>query len=242
VPAPKDVAMTISELKKYLSAVRTGGGAVPQINDLVDSAVETGFAQVWGAYEWKIRRAESTDLTCTTSQAYTVLPDDLESVDSIVVIDGTSSFWVDLKGEGNFEMDYPYPSGHATGKPYAGKVVFNSAAQGNRWLIYWCRIPNSAYSLRVIYQRVGSEALIPQLPSYMLAAVVDRCLEYTLPPGEGRLAQHQAANSSLKKAIQSDEMVSGPPKYVGVDPGWNVDAFVGNAGDDGSYLEGRPWL
>lgn len=234
--------MTLADLKKYLKSVRSAGLTVPQIDDIVNVSVEAGFAQVWGAYEWKVRRAENTSLTCTSGQAYTILPDDMESIDAITVINGTQSCWVDLTGEVDFEIDYPRPSSYSTGQPAIGKVVYNSAQQGNRWRIYWSPVPGSGYSLRVIYQRIGSEALIPQLPSYMLAAVVDRCLEYVLPPGNERMLQHQAAEASLRKAIQADETVSGPPQFLGVDPGFNSGAFVGGSGDDGSYLEGRPWL
>lgn len=229
--------MTLTNLKNYLTSIRSGGQQIPQINDIVDAAIEAGFAQTWGAYAWKVRRTDKTTLVCTVNQAYTILPDDMESIDAIVLLDGTSSWWIDLQDEGNFEINFPNPSGYTTGKPVSGKVVFNSAQQGDRWRLYWDRIPGSAYSLRVIYQRAGTIGLIPQLPSYMLAAVVDRCLEYVLPPGNDRLAQHQAAEASLQKAIQSDETVSGPPRWIGVDPGFNDGAFVGsNAWDGGAWL------
>lgn len=241
MPAPLDVTMDIAALKNYLKAIRSAGVAVAQLDDLVNAAVDAGFAQVWGAYSWKVRRKDDTTLTCTSGQSYTVLPDDMESIDSIVIIDGASSWWINLNSEGNFEIDSPNPSALSSVKPSVGKVVFHSSQQNNRWRVYWNRIPDAAYSLRVIYQRVGTIGLLPQLPSYMTAAVVDRCLEYVLPPGEGRLAQLQAAEASLHKAIQADETVSGPPQFVGVDPGWNDDAFTGG-GNDGDYLEGRPWL
>jgi len=232
--------MTLAELKKYLSSIRSGGQNVPQINDIVDNAIEAGFASVWGAYQWKIKRKEDTSLTATSAQIHTILPDDMESLIDLVLEDGTRSRWVNIMTEENFDISYPKPSSHTNKRPFAAKLVRFSPQQNDRWRIYWYPVPDSGYTLRVVYDTVGNANQLEQLPTYMLSAVVDKSLEYVLPPGEGRLAQMQAARSSLQKAIESDMTVSGQPMMVGVDPGWNDGAFVGGR-DDCHNLEPPCW-
>ncbi len=224
--------MTSGQLKEYLKSIRSGGVEIPQINDIVDNAIQIGFGSVWGAYAWKTKRREDTSLSATSGQAYTILNAKMESLVSLVLEDGTSSRWINIMGEENFDMSYPRPVSHTTSRPIVAKLVKHSAASNDKWRVYWFPVPNSSYNIRLVYDMVGTSAQLSSLPSYMLAAVVDKCVELVMPPGEGRTAQMQIADRSLKRAISSDMAVSGAPSILGPDPGWNDGAFVGQGNDD----------
>lgn len=232
--------MTHAELKKYLSSIRSSGQTVPQINDIVDNAIKAGFGYVWGAYSWKVKRREDISLSATSGQPHTILNSGMESLVSLVLEDGTSSRWINIMGEENFDMSYPRPASHTNSKPIFAKLVKHSEAGNDVWRVYWFPVPNSSYGLRLVYDMVGSPTQLPNVPSYMLAAIVDKCVELVLPPGENRMAQMQIAEGSLKRAINADTAVSGAPKMLGSDPGWNQGAFVGQGRDDIPDIR-APW-
>jgi len=232
--------MTREQLKEYLSSILSGGQNVPQINDLVDNAIEVGYGYVWGAYAWKTKRRENTSLSATSGQTYTILTGEMESLVSLVLVDGTSSRWINIMGEENFDMSYPRPVSHTTSRPIFAKLVKHSTAKADKWRVYWFPVPNGSYSLRLVYDIVADPAQLPNLPSYMLTAIVDKCVELVVPPGEGRTAQMQISDRSLRRAINSDTAVSGAPKLLGIDPGWNDGAFVGQGRDDIPDIR-APW-
>lgn len=229
--------MTLQELKEYLSYIRTGNVKLTGIEKVVDVAIESGYGAVWGAHSWKVRRGMNTSLTTTSGQAYSILPGDMEGLVSLVVLNGSRSRWINIYSEENFEIDMPQPSAHSTTIPSIGKLVYHSDNAADRWRVYWCPIPNAAYSLRVVYQRRADTAFFPNLPSYMQSAVIDECLARIMEPGDSRTNQYSVAAASLAKAITSDNAVPGSPSMLGVDPGWNDWVTVGGVANDGLPLD-----
>ena len=76
--------MTDAQLKKHLQALLQASHLDdPEADAHVDRAVEMGISEFWGAYPWTFKAVEDS-MTLTASQDQYDLPDDFESIKSIL--------------------------------------------------------------------------------------------------------------------------------------------------------------
>jgi hypothetical protein len=96
--------------------------------------------------------------------------------------------------------------------------------------VYWYPIPNSAYSYEMSYNRRADQALLPNLPSYMLAAVLEKGKAMMQGSPEKTFTQTQVAAAELQQAIMSDRVAAGYAPMLGTDPGWDDFATTSGGG------------
>jgi hypothetical protein len=215
--------MTLDELKKYLTSIPTGVEN-PAIGGIATTVIEAGYASVWGANNWKVKRAENTTLATVANQVYTSLPADFESLISLKVIDGTASRSIDIVDENSFDYDIPSPVAWQVAMPRLAKVVFADPL----YRAVWYPVPDAVYTVHLVYVRRADSAKFPNLPSYMQDAVISKASSMMLR-GEDRTAAETVAMATLNRAILSDGAVSGYSPRVGGDPGWD-DYAMGPSG------------
>jgi hypothetical protein len=213
--------MTIQDLKIYLQSLSTAGLKTAQLDQLVTTAIEAGYAAVWGAYRWKIKRRQKSTTT-TSGQAYTGLPSDFESIRGVTIQATNTPTMVDIQEEESFDRNFPYPAFHTNSQPTTCKVVRNeSGGAGDKWRLYWFPIPNQAYNITIVYDATADSANFPSLPSYMQQAVIEKCCVLIQGAGDARLAFLQSANAALQAAIYSDRTSNEYTMQWGGDPGWD---------------------
>lgn len=211
--------MTRGELKDYLVALPSPGVDTNARKGLADAAIEAGYAGVWGAHPWKVRRVLDSSLTTTGSQAYTTLPEDFESLHGVRILYGNRPSTPDAQDEQVFDMNFPYPANDNNNRPNFFKVSHDSAT--NLWRLYWYPVPDASYTLAVLYDKKADSGALPNLPSHMLPAVMVACASYMVGINEGRAAYDEMSERHLRRAIMSDRVVSGYSPRLGADPGWN---------------------
>lgn len=209
--------MTTGELRDYLKGVIGAGVTVNNLDAVAKVAAESGYASVWGAYTWKIKRVQNDALSTTASQAYTQLPVDFESMLGIRIRADNEPVNVDIIPEHGFDESFPNPTTWGNDIPSSAKVVYSPA---NKWRIYWFPIPDAVYNLTVTYENKADIGNLPKLPSYMVDAVVAKAASLMFT-GERRVANDQVAARALQVAITSDREVSGVASRMGIAPGWD---------------------
>lgn len=222
--------MTLQQLKELIKAVPGQGITSPQLDLVADSAIESGYAAVWGSYEWKIRRRQK-DTTTTANQAHTSLPVDFESLgEGGIRFRTTNTPWViDLVSEAVFDTDHPNPALYSNAQPQRAKIVYDPS-QADKWRIVWFRIPDTAYNISITYYAKADTAFFPNVPSYMQAAIIAKCNSLMRGQGQERSFYDSIAQQELTRAQYSDSVdISKPPRF-GVDLGFN-DCW--NTGDYG---------
>ena len=212
--------MDLQRLKDYLKSIATSGLAVPNLDQVADAAIESGFSRVWGAYPWSVRRGTKT-LSTVASQAHTVLPDDFESLLTVRYVSTVNPWNIDIVEESVFDEDHPNPVAYLTSIPVKAKVVYNGPQKGDRWRLYWYPVPSTVYTMELTYNRRADPAVLPDLPTTMLDAVMAACSALMRSDGNERLAYDQIAKSALDKAIAADRPVTGVAPRWGADPGWD---------------------
>lgn len=211
--------MTLQDLVEYLKGQAGAGISANQLQKMAEVAAEAGYAGVWGAYPWSVRRGTGT-LTTTASTAHTVLPVDFESVTSIRYAGSSRAHVVDILEEVAFDTSFPNPS-LVTGLPTHCKIVYETPQGNNKWRVVWYPVPDSAYSYTLTYNRKSDLANLPNLPSWMLHAVVQRCAVLMEPTVEGQYQRKILADQALSDAIAADRPVTGIGPQFGADPGWD---------------------
>lgn len=219
--------MTISDLKEYLKGMISGtGGAIadPSKDKAVAFAIETAYAQVWGANRWILRRgvATLTTTTATATKTYSNLPSDYERTRWMSLQLSSQSRYIQIMTEEKFDFEHPYPldAAERTGSPYACKVVYNQGVAGSTWRAYWWPVPDDVYSIVISYDRKADTEQLPLWPSHMTRAIVEQALAL-LSVGNGRLAQTQVAVKALSEAIHADSEISGTFPVYGINAGWD---------------------
>lgn len=230
--------MKVSALKAYLKALKFGGSNVDNTQqELVDAACEAAWGKVWKAHVWTVSRKQKDDLTTTAAQPYTTLPKDFSGIKTCVLIDGNRSRKINIVGEDNFESDHPYPQAWSTKMPLRAKLVYHSPQQ-NEWRLYWARVPDGAYTMRLVYRRVEDLSFFENVPSHMIEPVMLAAATLILPPGPTQNNQMQAAIASLSQAIESDNSFIGAPEMVGAESGfndWDVSTRMHVADEDNPF-------
>jgi len=211
--------MDVANLKNYLMSISTSGLKDDKLGKLADTAIEIGFAAVWGAYRWKVKRRQK-DTTTIAAQAYTELPADFESIRGVVIKTASLPCLVDIQEEESFDRSFPYPANFQNSQPTTCKIVKTESA-GEKWRIYWFRIPDQAYNVSIIYDGTSDTAYLGKIPSYMEQAVLERCAALMQGTAEARLAFMQSAQAALQTAIFSDRTSNELTMRFGVDPGWD---------------------
>jgi len=126
-------------------------GGMSNVNELIDNALDLAGPYVWNIHPWKFSRVEST-ITTTTDNEYVVLPDDFSGLRSLRYRNGSTDGWkIRYYDEDTYELYFPNPDILTNDEPKICKIVFDSASQ--EWRAYFTPIPNSAYSLTIIYSR-----------------------------------------------------------------------------------------
>lgn len=215
-------AMTADQLKKYFKSLKFGGSVVDNtMEEIVDAAAEAAFGKVWEAHVWKVGRLQDDSLRTTANLAYTILPKGFSGIKTLVLIDGTLSRKINIVDEDNFEYDNPYPQAWSAQKPVLAKLAYHGAAASDNWRLYWSPVPDAAYSLRLVYRVERDLSFLPNVPAYMLEAIMLAGSALILPPGATQFQQFGVAEASIKSAIQSDTAFVGAPELIGTDPGFN---------------------
>lgn len=226
--------MTLGQLKTYLKSIGAAGITQQNLDSTADVAIEAGYASVWGAYSWKIKRRQF-DSTTTAGQTYTSLPSDFETVKVILVKSTGRPLAVDIMEEEMFDKNFPKTNFWSTEQPFAAKVGYNaSGGNGDKWRIWWFRIPDQAYTISVVYEAKADSAEFPNLPSYMQDAVISKCAALMQTGAEQRLAYNQIAEQAVQRAIFSDRTSSEKAVQWGGDPGWDDFATAERRGNSGS--------
>ena len=223
--------MTQQDLKEYLKGIVSGGVQINNLDRVAEVAAETGYNSVWGAYTWKIKRVEDSALPTIASQAHTVLPEDFESMLSIRLRFAGRPLWIDLTTEIAFDKNWPLPTDWNQNSPRHAKVVYSPKLG---WRIYWFPIPDAAYSTTVMYERKADIGNLPQLPSYMVDAIVAKASSLMVF-GPERAQADQVAARAVGQAIGADNAVSGSTPQFGMDYGWN-DWARGRTGSDDPHI------
>lgn len=224
--------MTTDKLKAYLKALPGAGVAAEQMDSTADIAIEAGYAAVWGAHTWKVRRIQTDSKTTTGSQAHTVMPDDFESLLGVRIVSSSNPRGIDLIDEEAFDLDFPYPANDSENMPSVAKATYDGST--NLWRIYWYPVPDSAYTLSIRYDRKADAAMLPTLPSHMMPAVVAMCASFMFSDGVQRQAYDQLARGHIQRAVMSDRAISGGTPTLGADPGW--DDWNGRQGGGSQWV------
>lgn len=228
-PSPSQ-AMTGTQLKNFLIGHGLGieGVTQAQLSGVADVAAEAGFAAVWGRYNWTIRRGTAT-LSTVANQAYTSLPSDFESLISLVYAAGTRDYRINIKSEAEFDTDFPDPS-IQTGVPEVAKVVYQGPNAADRFRLYWFPTPAAVYALPLAYARRSDLAFLPDLPPWLVNAVVLKSLVLMQPTADKRYQADAAAEAAIFAAIASDNPSNTNDPGFGTDAGWD-DFAIGGGGD-----------
>lgn len=208
----KDV-MDISVLKRTMVGQAKSAGFPPDMVKLqVDDAIEQALKYVWGAYHWRFKRIEAT-LTLTGSQEYADLPDDFGGFISLRYRGGTSSGWqLTFMSEDVYEYTNPNPTMLSENEPQMVKAVYDG--DNAQWRAYFTPIPDSAYSLSLVYlQSLGSINLIPEGFEKLVIAA---CWLFMYPTGSDSWQKADIAYNRAKiEAIKDvDPVYQGMPSVV----------------------------
>lgn len=217
--------MIPANFKEYLKGYATGIVSA-QLDAVANTAMEVSFASVWGAHDWKFKRTLVAG-TLTANQAFTNLPSDFESTLSIRIIHSDRPKSIDIKDENAFDYDYPNPAAVQKDMPFAAKIVLHA---GTTWRVYWFPIPDSGYSYEMAYNRKADLALLPNVPSYMLGAILEKGKAIMQGSPERTFTQTQVAESELQRAILADRVAAGYAPMLGSDPGWDDFALTSGGG------------
>lgn len=121
------------------------------VTELVDNALNMAGPYVWGIHPWNFTRVEAT-ITTSTSTEYTDLPDDFGGYRSLRYRNGSTDGWkLRYYAEDSYELYFPNPDILSDDEPRICKIVFDSATQV--WRVYFTPVPDSAYSMSLIYSR-----------------------------------------------------------------------------------------
>lgn len=217
--------MTLQDLQQYLMGHGTGIVAA-QLQKTAEVAAEAGYKGVWGAYPWSVRRG-TTNLATVASQAFTNLPADFESAITIRYATSNRRYVIDIVDEPKFDEDYPYPAG-TTGVPSVCKLVYETPA--TKFRAVWYPVPDAIYSLPFSYNRQADPANLPNLPGWMVHAIVQKSLVLMEQTVEGQLQRQMLASQALSDAITADAPVTGIGPKWGADPGWDDFSNVTQTG------------
>lgn len=224
--------MTGAELKEYLIGHGLGieGISQAQLTKVASVAAEAGFAAVWGRYNWTVRRGTAT-LATVANQAYTSLPSDFESLISVVYVAGTRDYRINIKSESEFDTDFPDTS-IRTGPPEVAKIVYQGPNAADRYRMYWFPLPPAIYSLPMAYARRSDLAFLPDLPPWLVNAVVLKSLVLMQPTADRRYQADAAAEAAIMAAIASDNPSNTNDPGFGSDAGWDDFGLITSSGND----------
>lgn len=221
--------MTLQDLQQFLMGHGTGIVAA-QLQKTAEVAAEAGYKGVWGAYPWSVRRA-TTSLVTVANQAFTNLPTDFESALPPRSTSIGYRYTINIMDEPSFDESFPDPT-VMTGVPTHCKIVYENPV--NKFRAVWYPVPASAYTLPFAYNRQADLANLPNLPGWLVHAIVQKCLVLMEKSVEGQLQRNMLANQALSEAMSADSPITGIGPTFGADPGW--DDFSGTP-SQGEWLK-----
>ena len=142
--------MNTSEITNLMRAQARVAG-LQNVDDLVTNAIALAGPFAWKAHPWQFKRREKT-ITTSTSTEYVELPDDFGGFVGLTYSSGSTEGWkLRYYAEDTYELYFPNPSILSEDAPRICKIVKDY--DSNKWRAYFTPIPDSAYSLSLIYSR-----------------------------------------------------------------------------------------
>jgi hypothetical protein len=168
--------MTQDELKEFLVALTPPEGMQkPNLDGVLDPAIEAAFEKVWVAHWWNFRMSR-TELTTVASQPFVSCPDNFEQGIHLGR-EGSTGKKIEVVSPSQFYDDHPYPEGDPTGLPSQATLLYNEtwddAIEVEKFYrLYLWPIAAEAHTLPLIYLIGSSIGDLGNMPGYFVSAVI----------------------------------------------------------------------
>lgn len=192
--------MTRAALKEYLIyharqlSSRASNGALvsfpmDKIDDFINSVIDAGFAEFWGARAWPFRRVSYTIPVTVSANPYT-LPSDFMAFFSIVDQTTGRGRQIPYRSKSEFDMMFPNPSVIGGNNPVAFTVSKEQGA--NTWSLYFAPIPAVGQVLKSVYL-TKTPAGIELIDDEYISGVIAACTKKLFAPNSKDYAAAVAA-------------------------------------------------
>lgn len=119
-----------------------------KIDDFVETCIEAGMGDFWGARRWPFRRRSYTLPIAVSANPYT-LPEDYAAISSIVDTSETYGIPLVSLDKETFDKTFPDPSDYAAG---SARYFTVGLEQGeNAWQIWFAPLPDVGDTVKLVY-------------------------------------------------------------------------------------------
>ena len=193
--------MTNKELNEYfvrLAKVYLKNSS-KDMRKLVESAIESGRDEFWGAVPWAFKEKHVT-ITTTESTETVDLPDDFEGIVSVIEKSSNTGFKLQKYADDEYDRLIPDSTSLNEGTPSIYKVYYDR--EENLWRLALYPTPSAAISLYLTYHTMSESGAIPQK---YIGGLVAGIAQYLYVPGTPSWAgAHNAFLSQVERLKQVD--------------------------------------
>ena len=171
------------------------------VSNLIDSAIDAGRHDFWGAAPWVFKENHTT-VTTTESTETVDLPDDFDGLVSVVNHENTVGRKLSKLTPDEYSRMIPYAEGLSEGTPGFYKVYYDQSNAVWRLALY--PVPDSEITLYVTYHTITVNG---EIPNKYIGGLITGISKYLLLPGsQDWLAANQAFLMEIERLKQVDNV------------------------------------